>query len=145
MRERAANQPGGPASEPIIYVDRARVGEGKLLQLKAGMAELVRLIERSEPRLVAYNVYFDPDGTEMTVVHVHRDSASLELHMEVAGPEFAKFVGFVELQSIDVYGNTSESLREQFRQKAELLGGATVRMHELHAGLARFGSVPDAR
>jgi len=30
-------------------------------------------------------VYLNEDGTQMTVVHVHSDSASLEFHMRVAG------------------------------------------------------------
>ncbi len=50
------------------------------------MEELVELIAANEPRIVAYNVYFSDDGTTMTVVHVHPDSASLERHMQVAGP-----------------------------------------------------------
>ncbi len=126
-------------SNPIVYIDRSEIREGKLEELKTAMKELVELVEANEPRLIAYNVYFTEDGTRMTVVHIHLDSASLEFHMKVAGPAFPKFVEFVELLTIDVYGKPSEDLLEQMRKKAQMLGNGTVVVHELHAGFARFG------
>jgi hypothetical protein len=103
------------------------------------MYELVELVEANEPRLIAYNVYLTDDSTRMTVVHVHPDSASLEFHMKVAGPAFPKFAEFIKLLTIDVYGEPSDILVEQMRQKARMLGNGTVRIHGLHAGFARFG------
>ena len=75
--------------DEIVYIDTSDVREGALEELKTAMKELVDFVEANEPRLIAYNVYFSDDGTRMTVVHVHPDSASLEYHMEVAGPAFA--------------------------------------------------------
>lgn len=103
------------------------------------MKELVELVETNEPRLIAYNVYFTEDGTRMTVVHVHLDSASLEFHMKVAGPSFPKFAKLIKTLTIDVYGKPSDNLLEQMRKKAQMLGTGTVIVHELHAGFARFG------
>ena len=74
----------------------------------------------------------------MTVAAVHPDSASLELHMEVGGPEFRKLTGLIRLQIIEVYGRPSDKAREQLQQKAQMLGGARVVVDELHAGFARF-------
>jgi quinol monooxygenase YgiN len=75
-------------SDAIVYVDTSDVREGALEGLKAAIKELVDFVHANEPRLIAYNVYLSDDGTRMTVVHVHPDSASLEYHMEVAGPVF---------------------------------------------------------
>jgi quinol monooxygenase YgiN len=124
--------------EPIVYVDTSEVREGKLEELKAAINELVKFIETNEPRLIAYNVYFKEDGTRMTVIHVHPDSASLEFHMKVAGPAFPKFVQFIKLLAIDVYGKLSDDLLELMRQKARLLGTGAVLVHEHHAGFALF-------
>jgi hypothetical protein len=44
----------------------------------------------------------------MTVANVHSDSASLEYHMEVAGPLFRRFVELVTLSSIRIHGEPSE-------------------------------------
>jgi len=126
-------------AEPILYIDCSEVREGKLEDLKTAMNELVELVKANEPRLIAYNVYITEDGTRMTVVHVHPDSASLEFHMKVAGPLFPKFAEFIRLLTIDVYGKPSDDLVEQMRQKAQMLGNGTVLVHELHAGFARFG------
>jgi hypothetical protein len=125
-------------SDEIVYVDTSDVREGALEELKAAMKELVSFVEANEPQLIAYNVYFSDDGTRMTVVHVHPDSASLEYHMEVAGPAFRRFVELVTLSSIQIYGEPSEKLLKQSREKARLLGRGDVVADALHAGFSRF-------
>jgi quinol monooxygenase YgiN len=126
--------------DAIVYVDTAEVREGALEELKEGMKELVAFAQANEPRLIAYNVYFSDDGTRMTVVHVHPDSASLEYHMEVAGPFFRRFVELVTLSSINVYGEASEGLLAQLQEKAHLLGRGAVEVDALHAGFTRFAA-----
>ena len=125
-------------SDEIVYVDTSDVREGALEELKAAMKELVSFVEANEPRLIAYSVYFSDDGARMTVVHVHPDSASLEYHMEVAGPAFRRFVELVTLSSIHIYGEPSEKLLKQSREKARLLGRGDVVADALHAGFSRF-------
>ena len=127
-------------SNAIVYVDTADVREGALEGLKPAIKELVDFVDANEPRLVAYNVYLSDDGTRMTVVHVHPDSASLEYHMEVAGSVFRQFAEFVTLSSIRLYGEPSEKLLKQLHEKARLLGrGAVlVEVEALHAGFIRF-------
>jgi quinol monooxygenase YgiN len=71
-------------SEPIVYIDTSEIREGKLEELKTAINELVKFVEANEPRLIGYNVYLKEAGTRMTVIHVHPNSASLELHMKVA-------------------------------------------------------------
>jgi quinol monooxygenase YgiN len=122
----------------IVYVDTSDVREGALEELKAGMKDLADFVEANEPRLLAYNVYFSDDGARMTVVHVHPDSASLEYHMEAAGPIFRRFAELVTLSSIHIYGEASEKLLKQSHEKARLLGRGDVTVHALHAGFTRF-------
>jgi quinol monooxygenase YgiN len=134
----AGHAPGDGLHDPIVYVDISDVREGALEELKAGLAELVDFIDANEPRLLAYNVYFSDDGTRVTVVHVHPDSASLEHHMEVAGPLFRRFVDLVTLSSIHVYGEPSEKVLQQLHEKARLLGRGAVEVAASHAGFTRF-------
>lgn len=124
-------------SGPIVYVDNAEVHEGVLEELKVAIKELADFIEENEPRLIAYNIYFN--DRQMTVVHFHTDSASLEYHMDVAGPAFREFVDLVTLSSIDVYGEPSKKTLDQLHQKAQMLGSGTVTVHKWHAGFTRFG------
>jgi hypothetical protein len=123
---------------PIVYVDTSEVRIGQLNDLKLAMGELVRFVEANEPRLVAYNVYFNEDGTRMTVLHISPDSAALEHHMSVAGPKFPPIGKFIRMLSIDLYGRPDTELVEQLQRKAEMLGSGTVRVHDLMAGFARL-------
>jgi quinol monooxygenase YgiN len=124
-------------SDAIVYVDTSDVREGALERLKAGMKELVEFVEANEPRLIAYNVYFSDDRNRMTVVHVHPDAASLELHLEVAGPFFRRFAELVSLTSTHIYGEPSETALRQSHEKARLLGHDAVVVDALHAGFTR--------
>lgn len=125
----------GTISQPIIYVDQSEIRDGKFEELKAAMKELVAFIEKNEPQILSYDVYFSEDGRRMTVIHRHADAASLDFHMEVAGQEFPKFAEFIEMASIDVYGRPSDEVVERLRGKAETLGSGVVRVHERFEGV----------
>jgi quinol monooxygenase YgiN len=125
-------------SDLILYVDTSDVREGALEELKPAIRELVDFVEANEPRLIAYNVYLSSDGTKMTVVNVHPDSASLEYHMTVAGPLFRQFVELVTLSSIHIYGEPSEKVLKQSHEKAQLLGRGAVVVESLFAGFTRL-------
>jgi hypothetical protein len=127
----------GPKMSVILYVDTSDVRDGALEELKNAIEGLVEFVESNEPQLIAYNVYVSDDGTRMTVVSVHPDSASLEYHMEVAGPLFRQFVELVALASIRIYGDPSEKVLQQSHEKARLLGRGTVVVESLHAGFTR--------
>ncbi|HEU5225828.1 MAG TPA: hypothetical protein VFV29_08510 [Actinomycetota bacterium] len=124
--------------EPVISIDTSSIRDGKLDELKSAVAELVEFVRANEPRPIAYEVYFDQTESRMTVVQVHPDSASMEYHMTVAGPAFAGFAELITLSTMDVYGTPSEGLLELLRRKVQMLGDATVIVHDLQSGFARI-------
>jgi hypothetical protein len=124
-------------SDGIVYVDTSDVREGALEELQAGMKELVDFVEANEPRIISYNVYFNEEGTRMTVMHVHPDAESVEYHLEVAGPIFRRFVELVTLTSTHIYGRPSERVLKQADEKVRLLGRGVVDVQALHAGFTR--------
>jgi hypothetical protein len=134
-------------SDAMVYVDTSDVREGALEELKAGMKELADFVEANEPRIIAYNVYFNDEGTRMTVVHAHPDSASFEYHMEVAGPIFRELAELVTLSAIHIYGKPSQRVLKQSHEKAQLLGRGAVIVEPLFAGFTRFAALaaPEAR
>jgi hypothetical protein len=123
---------------PLLYVDTSVVREGALDELKSAINELVGFVDANEPQLIAYNVYLGEDGSQMTVVHLHADSASLEYHMEVAGPEFRKLANLITLSAIHLYGEPSDKALRLLHDKAQALGSGNVIVHGLHAGFSRF-------
>ena len=127
-------------SSPILVVDSSEIRDGKLEQVKAGVEDLVAFVEANEAEPVAYNIYFDEAGTQMTVAQIHPCPASLERHLTVAGPVFRRFADLLTLVRVDVYGGPGEAALEQMRSKAQLLGNAPVVVHELHSGFCRFAA-----
>jgi hypothetical protein len=91
-------------SQPLVYIDTSEVRDGALEELRVAIRELAEFVEENEPQLVSYDVYFSDDGTQMTVIHVHTDPASLDDHMDVAGPRFGRFADLVKLRSTHIYG-----------------------------------------
>jgi hypothetical protein len=130
-------------ADPIVAIDSSEIREGKIDELKTGLTELVEFVQANEAEPIAYSIYIDEGGSRMTVVQIHPNSASMELHMRLAGPIFRKLADFVVLSRVDFYGTPSDALLEQMRQKADLLGNAHVVVNELHAGFARFRADAD--
>jgi quinol monooxygenase YgiN len=126
-------------SDPIVYIDRSQIREGKLERLKAALKELVAFVNANEPQLLCYSFYLTEDSTRVTVVAVHPDSASLEFHMKLAGPRFRELTDFIHLSTIEVYGQVSERLLQLLREKAQLLGSGSVVVHKPYVGFARLG------
>ena len=123
--------------QPIIYVDTSAIREDKLEQLNVAMNDLATFVKRNMPRLISYGFFLSETKAQMTVVAVHPDSASLEYHMDVGAEEFRKFADLIELEKIEVYGRVSDAVLERLRRKAQMLGNATLAVHEFHAGFAR--------
>jgi hypothetical protein len=122
---------------PIVYIDTSTIRKGKLEELEAAMEHLAAFVEANVPQLVSYGFFLDQDSTQMTVVAVHPDSASLEFHMDIGADEFRQFADLIDLSRIEVYGVVSDAVLERLHRKARMLGGGTVTVHELHAGFAR--------
>lgn len=123
-----ANEGTPGMSELIVYIDHSTIVDGALEELKAGVRRVVQFIEAREPQLISYGFYIDEENRTMTVVAVHPDSASLELHMDVGGPQFRALSHLLTLTAIECYGQPSDRAVEQMRQKAAALGdgGAVV-------------------
>ncbi len=130
------------ASEPIVYIDHSDIREGSLEELKAGIRRLVDFIDSREPQLITYGFYIDEEALNMTVVAVHPDSASLELHMDIGSSEFRKLAHLLTLTAIECYGRPSERALGQLRHKAATLGdGETVVSIGRFAGFTHLASV----
>jgi hypothetical protein len=129
---------GSEMAQPLVYIDTSVVRVGALEELKSAIGDLTDFVESHEPQIVSYAAYFTQDGSQMTVAHIHSDSASLDVHMDVAGPRFGRFADLVTLSSIHIYGEPSAKALKQLEDKMRLLGTGEVTVHPLHAGFGRF-------
>ena len=105
------------------------------------MPGLVDFIEAGEPRLLAFNEYINPTRTEVTVVQVHPDAASMEFHMnlvrERAATAYAETLDATT--QIQVFGTPSDAVLETLRVQAG--AGVPLSIHAEHlGGFTRIGS-----
>jgi hypothetical protein len=120
-------------SAPFIFIATNRLREGKLAAERDRAADLSSFIEANEPQLLAFNEYVNDDGTEVGVVQIHPDAASMEHHMEVVADRAARaYAETLEATtSIQVYGEPSEAVLEMLRRQAGSGVPMTVRRHHL--------------
>ena len=71
--------------EPLIVVTKARVKEGKLGDFMGYYEKIVQIVEANEPRVIAFNGFLNEDGTQMTSIQVHPDTASMDFHCKCSG------------------------------------------------------------
>ena len=98
-------------AEPFVFIGTHRIREGKLDEFRKEFAELVEVVEANEPRLIAFNGYFNEDETEMSIVQVHPDADSMLLHMRVAHEHITR--GSEELldtKDIQIYGTPNDTV-----------------------------------
>ena len=132
-------------THPFIYISTWKIKEGGLEDIKRTSSELVKLFEENEPQLIASNTYVNEEGTEMTSIQIHPDSASMDLHMQVLGKVFGEVEGmaeafeFIEAKSFEIYGQPSANLMEADNQYIE--AGVPYIIKPIHiAGFTRSGA-----
>jgi hypothetical protein len=133
-----ASVESGGSSEPIVYIDHSDIRQGSLDELKRAVKRIVDFIDAREPQLITYGFYIDEAAAKMTVVAVHPDSASLERHLDIGGPEFLKVAPLLKLTAIECYGRPTANALEQLQRKAAAMGeGGTVVTLSRFAGFER--------
>ena len=105
--------------KPLIFVSTWKIKEGRLDEYKKFAKEFIEHVKTREPQLIAFNVYFNEDETEMTSIQVHPDAASMDFHMQVMaqviGEDMIEWIGradFLEPKQFEIYGTPSAKLLE---------------------------------
>ena len=124
-------------SEPFVYVGTWTIKPGRVEEARRWLAEHADLIEVNEPRLVAFHVYFDEEGSTASVVQVHPDSASMEFHMKVIADHVSGAFDYIDrIVSEQYFGPMSESLAELLAAYDQP-GVSVTRMPVHEAGFTR--------
>jgi quinol monooxygenase YgiN len=122
-------------SGPFIFISKYRIKQGKLEDFKKYVKALVEAVEANEPRLIAFNLYANEDGTQASGIQVHPDAASMESHMQLLREtRIADSFEFLERNdgSIEVYGTPSGRVIEIMKQIAG--SGVPVSTNTDHLG-----------
>jgi hypothetical protein len=98
-------------SGPLIVVFSYSIKPGSQEDAPRRLAELVDFVETNEPRMIAFNTYLDRDGSTLSIVQVHPDSASMEFHMQVNAKHFATAFDWLDTSITQQYfGPISDAL-----------------------------------
>jgi hypothetical protein len=120
-------------SGPFIFIATNRLRDGKFDAEARRVPELSRFVEAKEPRLIAFNEYVNEDRSEVTVVQVHPDAASMEFHLSVIGDRAREAYGetLAGTTGIQVYGTPSDAILRMLRQQAGSGVPLSVSLHHL--------------
>jgi hypothetical protein len=128
-------------SEPVVFISHFRVKEGKLADLRHLAAEVQRQLHDDKPRTVAYLMYLDDEGTEMTIVHTFPDAESMDIHFVGSDERSAAAFELLEPRGWEIYGRPNEGALETMRQAATSSGVSLIHRPDLLDGFLRLRSI----
>ena len=120
-------------AEPVVFISHFRVKEGKLDGLRRLQRDATQALEAEKPRTLAFLVYLDDGGRQMTVVHVFADADSMDLHFEGAEERSKLAYEFLEPRGWEIYGRPSEAALEALR-RAAASAGVTLSVEAEYSG-----------
>ncbi len=124
-------------SEPIVFISRNRVKEGKLEEFKLLYHAGAEKLGREKPGTVAFLAYASDDGAEVSIFHVFPDAGAMDRHMEGVAERSKEAFQFIESAGFEIYGAPSEEVRQMMKQLADT--GLPVRIHaQLLGGYLRL-------
>jgi quinol monooxygenase YgiN len=129
-------------SEPIVFISRFQIKEGKLNGLKQLSSEAAKLLQAEKPRTLVFLPYLNENGTQITIVHVFADADSMDLHVQGADERSRKAYEYIDPKGWEIYGRPSEPVL-QMMQKAAASAGVTLVVHPDHlSGFLRLTPGP---
>ena len=125
-------------SGPFIFIGTHTIKAGKLDEAREAIRRLVDVVRDNEPRLLGFSVYFDEAGTTLSVVQIHPDATSMEVHMKVIAEHLAGASDYLESTvSEQVYGPTTPALAAMLDEWADP-NAATTTLPVHEAGFLRL-------
>lgn len=119
---------------PVIFIGTCTIKDGKLQDFRQFLRELFEVLEANELRALAVNAYLNGEGTEVAIVQVHPDAASIKEYWKAVhqhtGRELAHYLDAPT--SAQVYGYTSDLILARTRHSAE--SGVAVSVKPEHVG-----------
>ncbi|MDS1271528.1 hypothetical protein RIF23_14610 [Lipingzhangella sp. LS1_29] len=97
-------------SSPIILHNVMRIHDGQLEEFTAAIHAAVDHVERNGTPLMV-QVFLDPENMLAHSIQLHRDSESIERHVDIAAQGIARVMDHCTIQRFDVFGDVSPAVR----------------------------------
>jgi quinol monooxygenase YgiN len=118
-------------SEPIVFISRNRVKEGKLDDFKVAYQAGAERLRREKPGTVAFLAYASEDGAEVTIIHVFPDADAMDRHMEGVAERSKEAYQFIGSAGFEIYGRPNDDVLQMMKQLASPVLPVTVRPQSL--------------
>ncbi len=119
-------------AETFVYIGTNTIKEGKVAECRKMVDEISKLVEKHEPRVIAFNFYLDEPGRQLVCVQVHPDAASMDTHMQVISEHLKTAYDVLqETTSEQLYGPGGERMVDEFRQWAPNGVFTVIPQHEV--------------
>ena len=90
--------------EPIVFISRHRIAEGRADEFGRAYAAAVDLIRATKPGTTLFAAYVDATGTEVRVVHVFADADAMARHFEGSAERSRSAAGLITPVCFEIYG-----------------------------------------
>jgi predicted aconitase len=107
-------------SGPLIFIATNKLRPGALEAEALRAPGFADFVAANEPRVLAFNEYVDEERSEVTIVQVHPDAASMETHLELVRERAARaFQETLEATTrVQVLGAPSDEMLRSLRAQA---------------------------
>lgn len=97
--------PRPPASEEIVLLAQLSVAPGRSEEFGAAVRRLTAFVEEAEPALARYEFFLSADGRTGRAIHIYRDSAALDFHLDVSSGVIAEVLEHATMSGLELLGD----------------------------------------
>lgn len=105
-------------SEPIVFISRNRIPEGRFDEFRQFYQTMVAEVEEELPGTLAHLAYANEDGSLVTIVHIFPNAAAMEPHMHKAATSARRAAGLYQSLGLEIYGRPTDRILETMKQIA---------------------------
>ncbi len=127
-------------TEPIVFISRFRILDGKRTEVASMFAYAADLIGSTKPRTAVYAAYVDDSGTQARIVHAFQDAAAMAIHFEGSDDRAQSVSALMVLTGFEVYGRAPDAAMEQLRREAATSNAALEVFPDFLGGFIRTAS-----
>lgn len=128
-------------TDSIAFITTMSIEQGHLEEFKAAVARSLAFLEANGPQVMA-SVYIDEEQMVAHGLQIHRDSASILRHWQLADPHMRDVMQHTTTNRVEIYGLPDEAVRSGMERLAS--AGASIIIRPPLAGFDRFPDTTSA-
>lgn len=105
-------------SDPIVFISRNRIKEGKVADFRKHYSDSVPLTEANKPGTLVQLAYESEDATQVDIIRVFPDADGMDRQLQGADERSKRTYEFIEPTSVEIYGRPSAFALEVMKRVA---------------------------